>query len=89
MPPEMVAKLQMQRKSTDVTVYPDCWDSVQVFLVMSTQWLATSRSLGMQYASLPVVFDMLEVPVAERKQVFTDIQTMEAAAIKVILERKQ
>lgn len=52
---------------------------------MLTQWrVASSGVIGLDYAALPVVMDMLGVTSSERGSIFEDLRVMEAEALKVI-----
>lgn len=66
---------------------PDCWDALRVFTCMATQWRFVSAGMagafqtGLDYGSLPAVFDVLGIKQDEREQVFYDLQVMEEAAL--------
>jgi hypothetical protein len=61
---------------------------VEVFLAMSTQWRWTggmeSRRAGLDYASLPAVYEGLQVKKKRRPEVFQGIKVMEGAALEVL-----
>jgi hypothetical protein len=61
---------------------------LRVFLAMATQWTWTggmeSRRAGMNYASLPIVYDALGVPQEGRPEVFEGLRTMEVEALDVL-----
>lgn len=69
---------------------PELWDeniaTVDVFIAMGSQWNVGGMGgvIGFNYASLPAVLDLLEVPAAERREVFYGLRTMERAAVKIL-----
>lgn len=60
--------------------------SFSVFLRLWSQWRwgAMGGCLGIEYTSIPVVMDMMDVKKKNRSQVFQDIQVMESAALKIL-----
>jgi hypothetical protein len=67
------------------------WQSVTTFEAMSTQWrIAPDGPTGLDYAALPVVAQLLEVPRRRWADVFADVRVMEDAALKYFAHlRKQ
>jgi hypothetical protein len=66
-------------------VWPDNLDAVNVFIGMATQWRPSFGGvIGLDYAALPAVLDLLAVPKKKRPAVFDDLRTMEDAALEVI-----
>jgi hypothetical protein len=48
-----------------------------------SQWrVGAMGATGLDYAVLPVVFDLVDVPKADRSSVFADIRVMEDAALE-------
>ena len=75
---------------------PDCWDALQVFTAMHTQWRYVSAGMagafqtGLDYSALPAVFDVVGINGQEqRKQVFYDLQVMEEAALNHFAEERK
>lgn len=65
-------------------VWPECADSLEVFLACDTQWMVNEWSgtaVGIRYEALPAVMDMLDVE--DRRQVFADVRVCEAEALRV------
>ncbi|WP_298235916.1 DUF1799 domain-containing protein [uncultured Azohydromonas sp.] len=71
-------------------VFPDCWDAVQVFLLLGRQWrieVAPNGKLirhGLDLAALPGVIDAYGVPQPERRALIADLRLMEEAALEVL-----
>lgn len=56
---------------------------MNVFIALETQWLVSDGvPLGLNYASLPVVLDMLDIPRASWRDVFEGVRIMECAALE-------
>jgi hypothetical protein len=69
-------------------VWPECEQSLEVFLSMNTQWRVEGMSgtvMGLDYPALATVMDMLGVE--DRRQTFADCRAMEAEALKIDRER--
>ena len=60
-----------------------------VFCSMATQWrTGMSGATGLDYNVLPEMWRRLKVPLNERNDVFADLQTMEFAALKQMLNNR-
>jgi hypothetical protein len=79
----------LARGDRDFEVWPDNWRAVQTFAWLSTQWrMAPSGHLiGLDYAAVTPVLELLDVPRGERLDLFGDLRVMEAAAISEIRKR--
>jgi len=69
-------------------VWPECVESLDLFLSMNTQWKVDGMSgtvMGLDYPALNAVMDMMGV--TDRKQAFTDCRTMEAEALRIYRAR--
>lgn len=67
----------------EVEVWPDVWDSYQVFSAMATQWrMGMNGPTGLDYSVLPQVMDMLAIE-GDKATVFTDVRIMERKALEV------
>jgi hypothetical protein len=74
--------------SMTCAVWPCCWQSVEVFARMSTQWrVGVAGPVGLDYAALPVVTRACGVPAGKRSAVFDDLQVMEREALAVLREK--
>lgn len=70
-----------------VEVWPDNVDAINVFISMATQWRPSFGGvIGLDYAALPAVLDLLEVTKKKRAAVFEDLRVMEDAALETIRE---
>lgn len=67
----------------EVKVWRANRQSVAVFSSAFTQWriAPNGRRIGLEYASLPFLFDMHEVKAEHRRRVFADVAVMEDAAL--------
>lgn len=64
-------------------LWPECAESLDVFLAMRTQWETSDYSgaaKGLRYESLAATMDMMGVE--DRKQVFADVRDCEAEALR-------
>lgn len=63
-----------------IEVWPDCWDSVDAFFAMSTQWrVGPSGAVGLDYNVLPWVLQ--QIGLDDVPAVFADLRIMELAAL--------
>lgn len=71
-----------------VEVFPDNWQTLEVYMAMTTQWrMGASGPIGLDYGCLlgkHGVMAMLGVRRGDRPEVFSGIQIMESAALKYI-----
>jgi hypothetical protein len=73
-----------------VEIWPDNVAAVNVFISMSTQWRASFGGyIGLDYAALPAVLELVGVPRGERAAVFSDLRIMEDSALEVIREKSE
>lgn len=64
-----------------IEIWPDCLDSYNLFSLMNTQWRGgMNGATGLDYSALPVVLEACDVKIS--KDILSDIQTMEIAALK-------
>jgi hypothetical protein len=57
---------------------------------MATQWRTSFGGyIGLDYAALPAVLDLVGIPRRERAAVFADLRIMEDAALEVIREQSE
>ena len=70
-------------------IFPDNVKIVSVFMDMMTQWrFGPAGATGLDYAALPIVLRLREVPRADRQEIFDGVQTMERAALKGLRESR-
>lgn len=70
-------------------VWPDNVVSVGAFVAMSTQWRAgMGGATGLDYAAMPAVLRMTQVPRADWPEVFDAIRVMESVALDTMRKDK-
>ncbi len=85
--PEEVIEAARQRISDEraFEVWPECWDAVNFFYALSTQWKwlvgAKAMRSGLDYTAVASTMQMLGLPRRKRAELFEDIQVMESAAL--------
>ncbi|MEQ6351837.1 DUF1799 domain-containing protein [Ralstonia pseudosolanacearum] len=63
-------------------IWPENAITVEVFAHLGTQWRIGARGpVGLDYAAIPVVLQLLRVPPHEHADVFAGIRIMEYAAL--------
>jgi hypothetical protein len=76
-------------KQEDEGVYPDNWQSVNLFLDMMTQWrVGMGGVIGLDYNALPVIWNARRIKTAERGDLLDDLKMMERAALAHLQERR-
>lgn len=68
-------------------VWPECWESVQLFRALQTQWrvivgMGGAMWQGLDYSAVWGLLRGAQIPNPD--EVFADLQVMEAAAIPVL-----
>lgn len=73
-----------------MAVWPDNRQAVEVFQAMGTQWLCAPMGgyYALNYASLPVVWEALEVPASDRGRLLHELRWLESAALATMNEKK-
>jgi len=70
-----------------VEVWPCAWPAVQAFGRLLTQWrVGMSGATGLDYAAVPVVFEMVGIDRAKWPDTFDDLRAMESAALQKMSE---
>jgi hypothetical protein len=80
--------LALQHTPDETEVWPECAESVELFLSLATQWRIEPMSgsvLGLDYAAARAAMDMLGVD--DKRQAFQDLRIMEAEVIRLVQER--
>lgn len=78
-----------------VRVWPEHRLAFDVFCAMQTQWrmggggMGGSVPTGLDYPALQAVMQLLDVPKADRVQVFADVRVMEGAALDAMAEARK
>jgi hypothetical protein len=91
-PPDQLARFGISSLDLDdtVEVLPDNWSAFVVMEAMGTQWrTGMGGPSGLDYAVVPAVMALVNVPKKARTQVFNDLRTMEAEALAVMAEATQ
>lgn len=64
-------------------MWPDNATTVEVFAHLGTQWRVGARGpIGLDYAAIPVVLQLLQVAAELHAEVFAGIRIMEHAALE-------
>lgn len=74
-----------------IEVWPDCMQTVEVFIDMDTQWRRAGMSgerAGMDYTVLPVVFGIRGIPKKQWPDLFDDLRVMEVAVLDFLSKKK-
>jgi len=65
-----------------VEIWPDCWESVQFFIRLSTQWRhGFGGPTGLDYSAVLSLLRAMRFPREKSTQIFDDVQIMERAAL--------
>lgn len=73
----------------EISVWPDNWQAVDVFIAMGTQWRAgMSGATGLDYGVLRDVMGLHGIKKRDRSDVFAAVRIMEGAALKVMHEKR-
>lgn len=74
--------------SDDYEVLPENWEAVQMFLRCQTQWRTAGMGgvLGLDYG--PVAWLLRLYRVKDQRAVLEDLQTMEAAVLEALAEKR-
>lgn len=74
--------------SDEFEIWPDNWQTVEVFISMGTQWrTGMVGPTGLDYGVLSDVMRLRGVPKAERAEVFDWIRMMEGEALDQMREK--
>ena len=85
--PEQIAAAKLQAVEQQCEVWEENWDTVVMFLRMTTQWNTSMAGLtGLNYPSLEWLCKLYSVkdPVA----IFEGIQVMESAALAILNSKR-
>lgn len=69
-------------------VWPENWPALTLFLAMETQWRVAPSGgyLGLDYAALPAVLDLLGIAPDRRRALFGDLRVMESEVLTAATE---
>jgi hypothetical protein len=73
----------------DVEVWPDCLQSVNLFICVSTQWRnGYAGPTGLDYGCIPGVLRLMGIARHEWPLIFDDLRVLEAAALETMHKEK-
>ncbi|MCW2099734.1 UNVERIFIED_ORG: uncharacterized protein DUF1799 [Pseudomonas psychrophila] len=74
----------------DVEVWPDNWPAFRLFNAMATQWrTGACGATGLDYTSIRDVAEFIGIKKKQIKEIFPDLQVMEAEALAVMAEDRE
>lgn len=70
-------------------VWPENWETVQIFLSLATQWNFTSSGeiIGLRYEAVFATMRLLNVATRKMPAIFQNLRIMEASALREIRKR--
>lgn len=72
---------------TDLEVFPENWEAVNVFLACGTQWRYRERTItGLEYASVEAVLRLRAIKAAS--ETFERVRIMELAVLNALSEKQ-
>lgn len=73
----------------DVEVWPENWPTFRLFNAMSTQWrTGACGATGLDYTAITSVAELIGMKKKQLREIFPDLQVMEAEALLVMSESK-
>ena len=85
--PEQIAAAKEEQMEVDFEVWKDNWETVMMFVRLSTQWHVSMAGLtGLNYSSLEYICRLYEVK--DCVSLFEGIQIMEMAALSCMQKEK-
>lgn len=73
----------------DVEVWPENWPAFRLFNAMSTQWrTGACGATGLDYTAITSVAELIGMKKKQLREIFPDLQVMEAEALLVTRESK-
>ncbi|WP_238587272.1 MULTISPECIES: DUF1799 domain-containing protein [Pseudomonas] len=74
----------------DVEVWPENWPAFRLFNAMSTQWrTGACGATGLDYTAISNVAELIGIKKKQLREIFPDLQVMEAEALLVMSEQKE
>lgn len=74
----------------DVEVWPDNWSAFRLFNAMATQWrTGACGATGLDYTSIRDVAEFIGIKKKQIKEIFPDLQVMEAEALAAMAEDRE
>ena len=85
--PSEINKMRKQKKKDVFEVWEENWDTVQMFMRLSTQWrMSMSGVTGLDYASLSWLCKLYEVK--DQRILFEGLQVMELVALSFFNKKR-
>ena len=79
---------QKEEEENHFKVSPDAWEAANVFLMVQTQWRASSGSVyGLDYSAVRWASELLEVK--KPLEVLMDLQVIEAKVVETLSRRSE
>lgn len=87
----MESRLADGDEDDDCEVWQENWQSVTLFLALSTQWNVSpaGSALGINYVSIESIMRIFSIKKKKRVAMFDDIRLMELAALGVLREKAE
>lgn len=71
-------------------VWPENWPAFRLFNAMSTQWrTGACGATGLDYTAISNVAELIGIKKKQLREIFPDLQVMEAEALLVMSEQKE
>lgn len=83
--PEIAAAAQAATPTIDFEVFEENWRAVSMFMRLQTQWVPSFAGvMGLRYQSIEFLFRIEGVADSDQRELFADLQVMEAAALELL-----
>lgn len=85
-----LAITNMSFADDDCMVWQENWESVMLFLTLSTQWIIAPMggAVGINYVAVESVMNLNNIKNKDRQSLFNDIRIMESSAIRVMRDKQ-
>jgi len=85
-PEDVIAQLEEIQQGEDFDVFPENWETMEVFLRLQTQWRVSQGAfIGLDYNAAKFIFDVCKIE--DQKETLDGLQIIEFAALKALNER--
>lgn len=83
--PEVIAQLEEASPAEDFAVFPENWPTVQLFMLLQTQWKYAGNgvAVGLDYTGVDVVMRRRQIDDPDG-ELFAGLQEMEFAALEAV-----
>lgn len=91
-PPEIIEQASKRKAKTECLIHDDCWQSVEVFLALGSQWRVASTMggllwQGIDYLAIEPYLRLSGIRKKHWQRLFADLQIMQAEAASAINTR--